>query len=46
LTYLTRFIKAGNYNAEVDASNLASGTYFYTLSTKEFTQTKKMILVK
>jgi hypothetical protein len=45
-TNLDGFIKAGNYNAEVDASNWASGTYFYTLSTKDFVQTKKMILVK
>ncbi len=45
-TYLEGFIKAGNYNAEIDASNWASGTYFYTLSAKEFVQTKKMILVK
>jgi len=53
-TYLDGFIKAGNYNAEIDASNLASGTYFYTLraddlstgSGQGFTETKKMILVK
>ncbi len=44
--YLDGFMKAGNYNAEVDASNWASGTYFYTLSAKDFVQTKKMILVK
>jgi hypothetical protein len=45
-TYLEGFIKAGNYNADIDASSWASGTYFYTLSAKDFVQTKKMILVK
>ncbi len=39
-------VKAGMYNAEIDASNFASGVYFYTLSSPEFTQTKKMIVTK
>jgi hypothetical protein len=37
---------AGNYNIEYDASNLPSGIYFYTLTTKGFSETKKMTLVK
>lgn len=37
---------AGSYQVEFDASSLPSGTYFYTLQTGEFTQTKKMILLK
>lgn len=44
--YLDAFVNAGQYNAEIDATNFASGIYYYTLSTNEFTQTKKMILVK
>jgi hypothetical protein len=40
------FMKAGNYNAEFDGSNFASGTYFYTLKSNDFYETKKMILVK
>lgn len=36
----------GNYSAEFNAKNLASGTYFYKLSAGEFTDVKKMILVK
>lgn len=36
----------GNYSADFDASNLASGVYFYKLVTDEFTATKRMILVK
>jgi hypothetical protein len=39
-------LQAGQYNVEVDASSWASGVYFYTLQTNEFTSTKKMILVK
>jgi hypothetical protein len=44
--YLDQYITAGIYNAEIDGSSWASGVYFYTLSTSDFTQTKKMTLVK
>jgi hypothetical protein len=37
---------AGVYEATFDASNLASGIYFYTLSTRNFSFTKKMLLVR
>ena len=36
----------GVYKVDFDASNLASGTYFYKLETNGFTDVKKMILVK
>jgi hypothetical protein len=38
--------EAGTYNIDFNASSLASGIYFYTLSAGEFTQTKKMMLIK
>ena len=44
--YLDGYVNAGQYNADIDATNFASGIYYYTLSTPDFTQTKKMILVK
>jgi len=37
---------AGNYVVNFDASKLSSGVYFYTLTTDNFKQTKKMILMK
>ncbi len=37
---------AGSYNINFDASGLASGMYFYKLTSGEFTDTKKLILVK
>ncbi|MBK8946972.1 MAG: T9SS type A sorting domain-containing protein [Ignavibacteriae bacterium] len=37
---------SGNYEIAFNASNLASGVYFYTLSTDKFSQTKKMILLR
>jgi len=37
---------SGVYNASFDASQLASGTYIYTLRVGEFQQSKKMILMK
>jgi hypothetical protein len=36
----------GSYTIQFNAGNLSSGIYFYRLITKEFTTTKKMILVK
>ncbi len=37
---------SGNYQIEFDATNLTSGVYYYQLRTKNFVQTKKMILIK
>ena len=37
---------AGVYEAAFDATNLSSGVYFYTLQTKNFTLTMKMILIR
>jgi hypothetical protein len=39
-------VNAGNYEVDFDAANLPSGVYFYTLTTGDFTNTKKMLLVK
>jgi len=37
---------SGNYRVTFDATDLPSGTYFYTLRASGFTQTRKMILMK
>lgn len=37
---------AGDYEIEFDASQLASGVYFYRLSASSLAQTRKMILLK
>jgi hypothetical protein len=37
---------AGSYLADWDASNYPSGIYFYTLTTDNYTETKKMVLIK
>jgi hypothetical protein len=37
---------AGTYNVTFDASKLPSGVYFYRLTIGDFTQVKKMLLVK
>jgi hypothetical protein len=36
----------GNYEVKFDASNLNSGIYFYHLKSGEFSESKKMILLK
>ncbi|MFZ5948282.1 MAG: VPS10 domain-containing protein [Stygiobacter sp.] len=37
---------AGNYEVKFDGSNLSSGVYFYKLQAGEFSQTKKLLLMK
>ncbi len=37
---------AGSYSVEFNAANLASGIYFYKLETGEYSQSKRMILLK
>lgn len=37
---------AGNYKVEFNASNLATGVYYYKIIAGDFVQTKKMILLK
>ncbi len=38
--------QAGNYEVNFDAALLSSGTYFYRLSAENFSEVKKMILLK
>lgn len=45
-TILNTTQDAGSYEAEFDASNLASGLYVYTLNAGNFTSSKKMMLLK
>ena len=40
------FKNAGSYEVNFNAFNLPSGVYFYTIKTNDFTDTKKMLLVK
>jgi hypothetical protein len=39
-------IEAGSYNIEFNATNLPSGIYFYKIQSNNFSETKKMILLK
>ncbi len=39
-------LKPGIYEAEWNASDVSSGIYFYSLFTNNFTQTKKMVVLK
>jgi hypothetical protein len=45
-TLVNEFRNAGSFEIDFNASQLASGIYFYRLSAGSFVQTKKMILLK
>ncbi len=43
---LNQNVAAGKFEYEWNANNMPSGVYFYTLRAGDFTQTRKMVLVK
>ncbi|MEJ2196696.1 MAG: T9SS type A sorting domain-containing protein [Ignavibacteriaceae bacterium] len=45
-TIVNEELPAGNYEVKFDASNLPSGIYFYKLTANQFSETKKMTLIK
>ena len=45
-TLVDGYKTAQSYQVDFNASSLASGVYFYTLKTDNFTQTNKMVLMK
>lgn len=44
--YNNEFLSEGIRRVEFDGSNLSSGVYFYSVTTSEFSDIKKMILIK
>lgn len=46
LTLFDGSLDAGTHETQFDASNMASGVYFYNLQTTNFSQTRKMVLMK
>ena len=45
-TLVNEELKPGEHETTFSAGNLSSGTYFYRLTTGNFTDVKKMLLVK
>ena len=45
-TLLNKEMKPGFYEVAFNGSNLSSGTYFYKLSTQDYSETKSMVLLK
>jgi photosystem II stability/assembly factor-like uncharacterized protein len=43
---VNEFRTAGTYEASFDASSISSGVYFYKLETPNFTESKRMMLIK
>jgi hypothetical protein len=46
VTLVNEKMKPGTYKVEFDAGSLTSGVYFYRLTSGDFTDTKRMLLVK
>jgi hypothetical protein len=45
-TLVNEQLSSGTYEVEWNASNFSSGIYFYQLKIDDFTETKKMVLIK
>ncbi|MBZ0201564.1 MAG: putative Ig domain-containing protein [Ignavibacteria bacterium] len=45
-TLVSELLTGGRYRVSLNAENLSSGIYFYKLESDNFTQTRKMILLK
>jgi hypothetical protein len=45
-TLVNQELKPGTYEVEWDAANYPSGTYYYKLTSGDYTETKKMVLLK
>ena len=45
-TLVNESLKPGTYEASFDGSQLTSGVYFYKISAGDFSETKKMLIVK
>jgi hypothetical protein len=45
-TLVNEELQPGSYKATFDGSSLMSGTYFYTLKTNRYSETKKLTLIK
>lgn len=45
-THVNEFQKSGTYEILFDAKNLSSGIYYFKLQTREFSDVKKMVLIK
>jgi hypothetical protein len=46
MTLVNDVKSAGSYELEFNASNLASGAYFYKISAGQFSDIKRMMLIK
>lgn len=46
VSLVNHYQKPGNYKVEFNATNLSSGIYYYKLTNNNFTEAKKMILLK
>lgn len=45
-TIVNEELMPGTYHTDFDGRNLASGVYYYKLITKDYVETKKMVLIK
>jgi hypothetical protein len=45
-TLVNEYLAAGYHEADFDATNLASGVYFYKIEAGSFVDQKKMIVLK
>jgi hypothetical protein len=45
-TLVSENLKPGTYEVQFDGTNLPSGVYFYTLKAGDYTESRKMMIIK
>ena len=45
-TLVNEPLNAGTYEVDFDGANYSSGVYYYKLSADDYSETKKMVLIK
>jgi hypothetical protein len=46
ITLVNQRLPAGTYSVPFDSRNLSTGTYYYTLVSADYAETRRMVIIK